>query len=84
MILNDVQTIHLMVIVAAHGPEAKYQRRYKCVAGLLGVRNSRVVGELGNRGFGTTKHNASFVSRRFSRPWYHSRPTLQTTPTNNL
>nr|CAB3506862.1 unnamed protein product [Spodoptera littoralis] len=85
--LVNEQTDHLMVSSRRHPWTLEIPRRYKCVTGLLGIRNLRIVGDSGIREIGrlgrgnwafgnlnhTTKHNASVVSRPFSvRPWYHS------------
>uniref|UniRef100_A0A2H1V8Q1 SFRICE_017885 n=1 Tax=Spodoptera frugiperda TaxID=7108 RepID=A0A2H1V8Q1_SPOFR len=79
-LLVNEQMDHLMVSDRCSHGNLKHQRCYKCVAGLLGVGNLRVVWEDergGNWAFGnlthTTKYNVRVISRRFSvRPWYHS------------
>uniref|UniRef100_A0A2H1WMI4 SFRICE_022616 n=1 Tax=Spodoptera frugiperda TaxID=7108 RepID=A0A2H1WMI4_SPOFR len=71
---SNERTGHLIV--------SNHRRPWTPETPVLGVGNLRVVGEsrIGKRGSWasgnltyTTKHNARFVSRRFSvRPWYHS------------
>ncbi|CAH1635615.1 unnamed protein product [Spodoptera littoralis] len=66
----------------------EHQRHHKCVTGILGIRNLRIVGDSGIRDIGegednqasgnlthTTKHNASGERRFPVRSWYYSGPT---------